>query len=264
MLSIYSACYNVIENSFDYSFFIRNWYRFLNGEGEIVLAVNGSRDDTLKTLYDFVGLLKYTEPSNTSIRIIETDYSYDSPFFDGQIKNTALQACANEYAILLDLDEAVVPSQLTLWKEFAQKLKVCRFDGFMIPSVNLCGDILHYKDVGYKFYLHKVEGLHRGVWKRALKSDGSIDIKMSDTTEVCREDGELARFYPLPNSIEALRIGGVPYVFHFWGVNPVQRIKQNKWWKPHWENRAGEAVDDIILSEDEIKKIPVFEHQLKF
>jgi len=131
----------------------------------------------------------------------------------------------------------------------------------MIASINLCKDKYHYKDIGFKFYLHR-GGLKRGVWNQAKNTDGSIDIKKSDSTEILLENGELPKVYPLSNDINMLKEYKIPYVFHHWGDNPNKRIEQNKFWKPVWENRAKREVNDIILDKSQIAKIEVFEHNL--
>lgn len=260
MFSIYTTAYLINANNFQFISHLINFSNFVGPEGEVIVATckEGIEDGTDQTLYDFI---KSNALKNVKL-IISKDIKFSDPAFDGKLKNFALQNTKNSVKILLDLDETIQYHQRDLWLYYFEKLKEYNLDGWLIPSVNLAGDIYHYKDIQYKMYLHR-DGLQRGVWKDALNKDGSIDIKMSDTTECLLPDGSLAKFGRLPNDIETLRKGPIPYVFHHWAVDKEARIRQNKFWKPHWENRAKREVTDIILNKENLDRIEVFEHKLK-
>ena len=233
---------------------------FCDFSEEVVIAINTSEDGTYEHVLDWKRL-----NSVDKLVIVRTDFSYSDPEFDGKIKNAALQACTQDYCILLDMDEEIpTPKEnRPKWEKAAKSLEAYKADCVLIPSVNLCGDKYHYKDIGYKFYLHKNHiGLQRGVAGFARTEDGKIDIKKSDTTELIYPNGRLASSYAYYNDIGSLRNKGIPYVFHYWGVNPEQRVRQNAFWKPVWENRAGKNVDDIVLSSDLIKNTEIFAHNL--
>ncbi len=251
--SIYVSAFNIQNGLFDWK---NTLDKFSNWAEELVIGTTEfSNDDTCQ-------LLKNYANSKSNVKIVITDFRLDSPTFDGDIKNAALQYTTEPGKILLDLDEEIPLSQKPLWKEHLRVLlNTSNVDGFLIPSINLCGSINTYKDIGYKFYLHK-SGLKRGVWRYATNRDGSIDITKSDTTEPLLPNGDLGRFSMLPNDIELLRTGEIPYVFHKWAVDINTRIQQNKFWSPVWSNRAKKEVDNIILDSKDIEKIEVFDHNL--
>lgn len=222
---------------------------------EVVVGTTAFSND------DSVRLLEQYASRKSNVKIIATDFSLDDPLFDGKIKNAALHGTSQPIKILLDLDEIILKRHKLLYYGLASYASQTGYDGVMIPSVNLCGDMYHYKDIGYKFYLHR-GGLYRGVVNYARKSNGAIDISRSDTTELLDENANLARMIPVSNDISDLRTDKVPYILHKWAVDKERRIKQNKFWKPVWQNRAKEEVNDIILSNDELNKIPIFEHGL--
>lgn len=250
--SIYCSAFLLERNLFDWKNTLDKFSEFAT---ELVIGTtNDSNDNTINLLKDYVY-------SKENVKLVETDYRLDSATFDGEIKNAALQETTQPGKILLDLDEFIPLSQRNLWIKYFKLLQESNYDGILIPSVNLCGSLNTYKDIGYKFYLHKA-GLKRGVWKYAQNRDGSIDISRSDTTEILTLTNDLAKCNMLPNNIETLRTGEIPYVFHKWAVDLDKRIEQNRFWKPVWSNRAKKEVNNIILDKIEIEKIEVFEHNL--
>lgn len=252
-LSIYTSCFNVENGLFDWKNTLDKFSYF--AEELSIGTTDDSNDNTVKLLKDYVD-------SKDNVRLIVTDYKLDSALFDGQIKDAALQETTQPGKILLDLDEFIPLSQKNLWIKYFKLLQESNYDGILIPSINLCGSLNTYKDIGYKFYLHK-SGFRRGVWKYAQNRDGSIDVSRSDTTEVITNTGDLAKCNMLPNNIETLRTGEIPYVFHKWAVGDLEtRIKQNFFWKPIWQERAKREVNDIILDKRAIEHIEVFEHSL--
>lgn len=251
-LSIYVSAFNLESNLFDWKNTLDKFSEFAT---ELVIGTsNDSKDNTINLLKDYVY-------SKDNVKLVETDFKLSSATFDGEIKNAALQATTQPGKILLDLDEFIPLSQKDLWIKYFNLLQESNVDGFLIPSINLCGSLQTYRNISYKFYLHKA-GLSRGVWKYAQNRDGSIDISKSDTTDPIDKFGNLGKFNMLPNNIETLRTGEIPYVFHKWAVDLDKRIKQNKFWKPVWSERAKKEVNDIILDKTEIEKIEVFPHEL--
>jgi len=244
------------KNIFDWEKSLDLFSKF--GDEVLVGTTTDSKDRTIE-------LLELFSKKNNKVKIVVTDFKLDSPTFDGDIKNAALLKCSNKYRCLFDLDEFPVLSQRHLWNQLCQILDDYKgdFNGFLIPSINLCKDLNHYKDIGFKFYLHD-DKIRRGVVNYAKNKDGSIDISKSDTTDAILESGELGRFLSFPNEINLIqsRKDVIPYVFHKWAVDFDKRIEQNNFWKPVWENRAKKQVTDIILDKSNIDKIEVFEHSL--
>ena len=146
-----------------------------------------------------------------------------------------------------------------MWRRVGNHLLSQReISAFLIPSINLCGDIYHYKDIGYKWYMHK-DGLYRGIVNFAKKQDGKIDTDRSDTCELIDVNGNLVQTLKFDNLIEGLREGQTPYVFHYWAVDKDQRIKQNEFWQPVWSNRAGKKID----TKTDFTKIQIKKHYLE-
>src|SRR5690606_37289866 len=141
----------------------------------------------------------------TNLRLYECDFSYDDLAFDGKIKDFALNKCTNKFKCLLDFDEFIPLFQRHIWNHICEELEFSKCDGFLIASINLCGDKHHAKDISYKFYLHKDTITNRGIIPAAKKSDGKIYIEFSDTTEPLNKDGDLGIFYPLSKKLEDLR-----------------------------------------------------------
>jgi hypothetical protein len=256
--SIYTSCFNIIKNNFNYwEFTIPKWLDFLeNGEkGEIVICINSSEDDTLKIIKDRFS-------SNNAIKIIESNFDYTDYAFDGKIKNQALQNCKNEICLGLDLDEYLSPNKAS-WDNISKQFIKSPYDAVFLPSIDICKDLNYYKSIGAKWYMHK-SGLHRGVWEKAKLSNGKIDIKKSDTCELLDENNELCKaiFLVNENSISNIKEYNLPFIIHLGWLNWENREKQNQTWQPIWSNRAGYKVDDIILEKDKFEKIEVFKHNL--
>lgn len=249
-ISSYHSAFNLIKMNFDYEYFIENYCSIFD---EVVVAVNVSEDQTLNILCDLASQ-KYPN----KLKVYPCDYSYQDIDFDGKIKNYALSKCTNEICTLLDLDEEIPLYHKELWYDFANILKYSDFDAYLFPVVNLCGDKYHYKDIGYKWRLHKRNGYFRGIVNFAKISADKINIEQSDTTELIDKNGNLVKSHCLPNTIEDLRSGDIPFVFHHYGDNIEQRNKQNEFWQPVWSNRAKNNIVTVVPED-----IRTFEHKLK-
>jgi hypothetical protein len=230
MLSIYSSAFNVIKNDFDYE---KSIDRFCDFADEVVIAVNKSEDDTLKSFIEI-------QSSKNNLKLIETNFSYDDPLLDGKIKNEALQNTSCEFKIGLDLDEYIPLNQKYIWEGICKLLDSNKEVGcVMIPSLNLYKSDECYSTVGLKWYLHK-SGYFRGAVNFAKKSDGTIDTSKSDTCELIDDCGNLVPSIMFKNSIEALRTGFSPFVVHTGYVDLEKRITRNKnFWIQHWRIESG-------------------------
>lgn len=254
LISIYCSAFNLIKNSFNWRESLDN---FVDFGDEVVVCVNKSEDNTLDVLNQYK-----TQSSADNLNIIESDFSYDDLAFDGKIKNEALKNTQYPGKVLLDLDEFIPLSQFDLWRECVSVLYSSnQVDALLIPSINLCGGYDTYKDVGYKFYLHK-NHISRGIVKNAKLPNGKINTSISDTTEPISSDGSLARSIAFSNDINAIKSGDIPYVFHKWCINYEDRVRQNATWKPVWENRSGKQENDVITDIERLKSILVSKHDL--
>lgn len=252
-ISVYTSSFNLENGLFDWRDSLDRMHNFCD---ELVIGTTtDSSDRTIELLDNYV-------KTHKKAKLVITNYLLSSPTFDGDIKNAALQSTLFPVKILLDLDEiAPNPNQRDLWINNYNFMIANGADCLAIPSINLCKSLQTYKDIGYKFYIHRA-GLYRGVVDYAKKDDGSIDISKSDTTEVILSNGKLPRMICVSRDINDLQSGKIPYIFHKWAVDLDNRINQNKFWKPVWVNRAKREVDDIILNKSDIEKIEVFEHKL--
>lgn len=254
MFSIYTSLYNLSGGFIDYKAALDNFCSFAD---EVVVGTTmDSKDDTIELLQEYQNI-------NYKVKLAITDFKLNTAEFDGQIKNAALKLCTKKFCILLDGDEEIPLYTKDYWMKYANFIKDREdIDGVLIPSINLCGDKYHYKDIGYKFYLHKNEiGIERGIVNYAKLSNGKINTKLSDTTEPII-NGELAKFIGLSNILEDIKDNKLPFVFHHWGDNAENRIKQNKFWSPIWASRSGKKADDIIVDKNELNLIQKYPHNL--
>ena len=205
MISIYSSAFNLIKNKFDYQFVLNN---FCDIADEVVICVNSSEDQTL----DF--LSKQCKKLH-NLKIISSDISYDDPLLDGKIKNIALQSTSdnNPIKIGLDMDEYIPIWQKNIWYNLAKNLMQDDCACYMVPSINLYKDCLHYFSITPKWYIHK-SGLFRGVVKFAIKDNGCVDTHKSDTCELIDINGNLVLSKSTPIDIESLRQKNIPFVVH--------------------------------------------------
>ena len=248
--SSYTSAFNLVKMGFDWQNSILNYSQFMD---EVVIAINTSEDDTFETVSKFL-----EEKGISNVILRQCSFDYSDLAFDGKIKNFALQHTSGDIKISCDIDERFPLYQKDLWRRVGNHLlSQIEISAFLIPSINLCGDIYHYKDIGYKWYMHK-DGLYRGIVNFAKKQDGKIDTDRSDTCELIDANGNLVQALKFDNSIEGLREGETPYVFHYWAVDKDQRIKQNEFWQPVWSNRAGKKIDN----KTDFSKVQVFKHYL--
>ena len=274
MFSIYSSMFNVVKMNFDWKDAIQNWFDFLDGRGQISIAVNTSEDDSFEEIKKFCELIKRENVlSHTVFTIFQTSFPYDDPEFDGKIKNAALKNCKEKFCILLDCDERIGLWNRPSWEKYAQSLERDSVDAYLIPVLDLCKAKETFKSIGSKWYLHKnLPTIRRGVVNFARLENGAIDIKKSDTCEAIYEDGSLIRAKPLvdphlPNYMKlyAMQDGEIPLVYHLGWLDAPQRLNQSAYWREVWIARAQneDAVDDILKTADDFNKIEVFLHGLQ-
>lgn len=258
-LSIYTACYNLSRIGFDWKSTLSNWTAFLQGHGQIVIAVNTSTDSTHEDITKYVEELKQDARNMTDYVVFKTDIPYENPLFDGVIKNEALKKCTMEFASLLDIDEVFSLNTRMAWEGAVEILSKHPYDALLIPSIDLFHDEKHYRPrIGNKWYLHRNRpGLMRGRVAFAAREDGTTDITKSDSTELIGPDGQLASYIPVinpafPDAVKLQWMGqnGVPYIVHRGWENKEQRLKQSAYWKDIWNARDGsDKVKELTAEE---------------
>ena len=274
MFSIHTSIFGVIKAKFDWKGAFENWLAFLSGRGQLVIAINKSDDGTSEAVRRWVKEWKQKHvTSMVVIDVLDIDIPYTEPDFDGRGKAAALAVCKERFCILLDIDERLVPSQRRNWATLAEELGKSRWDGFLIPSIDVFRDEQHYRCDGSlrcKWYIHKnLSHLTRGVVKWARREDGSIDKTKSDTCELCvKETYDLAKTIAiipleLPHylTMGQLENGETPFVYHIGSLDLEQRIRQSAFWRPVWDLRDQHSKEpELTLAE--LDKIKAFKHRL--
>jgi glycosyltransferase involved in cell wall biosynthesis len=261
MFSIYTSLYHIEKHSFPWRESLENFVQFAGDDSEVVVAVNKSEDNTLAIIKEFAA-------QNPTVKIVETNYSYDNIEMDGLIKNAALQACTKEIRIQMDADEAFYLPSRPKWVQYAEELLKSNIECLMLPTVDCFGakdKIRADKNVGLKFRMHK-KGLTRGVWKEAKRGD-KINTSMSDTCELLRPNGDLAisssivsqtLLYP----IFVPQLKDFIWTYHFGYLSFDQRVNINKkLWKSHWELRSGKR-EEVVTDIFELANVPTVAHNL--
>jgi hypothetical protein len=262
--SIYGALFNANKMGFPWRETLDNWTCFLNGEGQISLAINTSEDDTFTAVTEYTKELAARPGNNVEYTITATEIDYANPLFDGMIKNEALKRCNRAFCTLLDIDEVLPLSNREAWEETISILANTTYDALFLPVIDLYHDEYHYKSLSQKWYMHKNKPyLKRGRVSFAAREDGSTDIERSDTCELIREDGSLANSigFPIANRLAAMSLNQVPYVVHTGWLGREQRLRQSSFWAPVWSARDGRKVERP-LTEKDLDNIPYYPHTL--
>lgn len=269
--SIVSSWFNVEKMKFDWRGALENWLTFLRGTGEIVIAVNTSQDDSPRLIREWVNNFKIDNPTNfTKIQIIDIEIPYTDPAFDGKGKAAATDKATERFVILLDCDERLVPGSRESWLRMAIELETSKYDGFLVPVIDLIEDDKKYKSIGSKWYIHKnLPYITRGVVEWAYREDGTIDKTKSDTCEaINRESGQLISAIPilmmeLPDwmKVAQMESGEVPFVYHLGFLDLEQRLRQSEFWRPVWDLRDGTSKESEMTLE-KLQAMPKARHNL--
>ncbi len=272
-LSICTSIYNAQRMGFAWKDAFANWLQFLAGEGQLVIAINTSDDDTPAAVRAWVKQWQEEHASSTTvIDVIDIAIPYTDAAFDGKGKAAATAAAKQPFVILLDLDERLIPSQRKQWLALARELERSPAEALFIPVVDLIGDPERYKSCGQKWYLHKnLPHLTRGVVKGAMHENGTTwDTSKSDSCELINRDtGELAPTASImapglpPFMVVAqLESGAVPFVYHLGWLDAEQRLRQSAFWKDVWDARAGTPGKEPAMTLEKLEAIPRYQHNL--
>ena len=98
-----------------------------------------------------------------SVKIISTDLNTEEDlYWDGKLKNAALERCNNDIVIQVDLDERISGGKETFSK-LVTEINSHDFPcSIMLPTIDLYEDLNHFINIGYKWYLHTRKGTRRG------------------------------------------------------------------------------------------------------
>lgn len=249
--SIYTSLFNYSPEKFDIVDAFENWFKY--GDEIVVATFEDQKFQIESAIKESFG---YDE--RVKIKGVK-DTNLDDPFFDGKLKNAALQACSNEVVIQQDFDERLGGDKKQ-W-EYLGDLILNQFGppfGFLIPTIDLYKDLDHYKSIGAKWYLTSKEGVYRGPVNFAKRGDGTINTNFSDTCEAITAHGELINYLPATRFEQELDIK-FPHSVHLGYLDINKRIENNKFWSKIWSARNGEEVPVATTKEQlesENKAIP--------
>lgn len=247
-LSVYTTLFNVENGMFNVQGALRNWSHY--ADQIVVATIKGQA----RKVCDAV---TYREDVQfpAKVKVVEVDTSLDDPYFDGKLKNEALQNCDNDFVIQQDLDERIGGDKI-LWNQLSSELvRKPEFAAYMIPVIDLYKDTEHFKDIGRKWYLHRRKGCYRGPVAFAKRDDGTIDTDKSDTCELIDANGNLVPFLSEERFVSPPMFGTMfndyaPHIIHLGYINLEKRVENNKFWEPVWSARNGKTVRVATSIED--------------
>jgi len=260
MFSIYTSLFNYSPEKFDIVDTFSNWSRYAD---KIVIATFPEQEDEiLKVIWkDWYNgnILLEDGTSKAFIDVVSCETSLDDPFFDGKLKNAALQACKTELVIQQDMDECI-GGNLDIWRRYGDALLKNKdnYKALMIPVIDLYKNYGHYKSIGYKWYLHLKEGCFRCPVNFAKKEGGIIDTDKSDTCELVDGNGNLVPSVQLTDFVEKANLA-FPHIIHLGYLDLDKRVENNKFWQPIWSARKGEIVD-VPTDIDSLNQFPYYKH----
>lgn len=261
--SIYTSLFNYSPEKFDIVDAFRNWLKYGN---EIVIGTfkEQEKDIVAAIEAEIVGLWDQTFTFKV---VAGEDTSIDDPFFDGKLKNAALQACSNEVVIQQDMDERLSGKKED-WQHVGESLLAMGAPiGCMIPVIDLYKDLDHYKSIGSKWYIHLKEGAYRGVVNFAWRNSEHVDISKSDSTELVDSEGNLLPmchynlFVTDSRPISGLDIDHC-HIVHLGYLDLEKRKQNNKFWQPIWSARNGSEVEVATTTEQLEKENQAIPHGL--
>ena len=144
MISIYTTGFNLEKININFDEVFSNWLVYAN---EIVLS---TFQDEIKTTVDIISESKFYDPEKIKVVGFTVDIENDV-YWEGKLKNLALENCTNSVVLQCDLDERGAGDP----KHF----EVCRRSildhdfscSVMLPTMDLYEDLDHYINLGKKW-----------------------------------------------------------------------------------------------------------------
>ena len=257
MISIYTTAFNLENFKIDLVDAIDNWLVY--GEEIIVATIN----EDYEKIKDIIKSSKFSK--NKKIKIVSENIDIKNDiFWDGKLKNLSLKNCSNDVVLQVDLDERLSGSK-KIYKMAEEEILSHDFPcSIMIPTINLYGDLDHYKDIGYKWYMHTRKDTFRGAVDFAIQENGMFDPEKSDTCELIDKDGKL-----IPCIAKLPVTSDGPKVIHLGCLDFSRKAHINqKFWRKEWSQRKtlsqGKDVDaeDLFTDPSEFKDTKI-KHNLK-
>lgn len=250
--SVYSTAYNILQNGFSrWQESVLNSVQFAD---EVIIAVNTSDDDTDSAIRDTLWEYK-------NWKIVPANFSKLDPFWDGRMKNLALQHCTQEFKIIKDLDEEIPLWQKPLWENKLFQLKFSGAKVMAVPSVDLYCDVNHYKSINLKTYAN-IGQAYRGPSANALKPGYFINTQFSDGTELIDESFNLLpAIMSGPCDLAALESGEEIFCVHYGYIDKQERIKRNSaFWGAHWLQESNGTKPAHVLH-DSLESFDHYEYK---
>ena len=224
MLSLYTTLFNLSNFNFDIEETFSNWLYYVD---EIVV---NTLESQFKEVSEEISKTKFAD----SIKTISTDLNIEEDlYWDGKLKNAALEKCNNDVVIQVDFDERISGGReafTNLVTEINRHDSPC---SIMLPTIDLYEDLYHFVNLGYKWYLHTRKGTYRGPVNFAIKEDGSFDSEKSDTCELIDAEGGLI---PCIGKLNLTENG--PKIIHLGYLSLESKNKINEsFWGKIWHHR---------------------------
>lgn len=255
-MQVYSSLFNFSPDKFDLGDAFDNWLKYANS---VVVA---TFPDQLHSLNHQITKI-YGDKYVGKVFLTSGDTDLNDPLFDGKLKDTALKACTEELVIQQDMDERL-GGEKERWQSFGfQLLNFGAPCAYMVQTIDLYKDYLHFKSVGRKWYLHTQKYTNRGVVNFAKRQDGTIDTEKSDTCELLDNMGDLVPTY-LCDSFYKNGVFDIkePHVCHLGYVDLNKRVDNNRFWSKVWSDRNGSEVKVAQSVEEIEKENEVYAHEL--
>lgn len=252
MISLYVTCYNILTNGFsDWKERLKSHAEFAD---ELIVVVNKSEDETETAIKDFLAPYK-------NWKVIPANFSKLDPFFDGRLKNLALQNTTKEFKVQIDMDEEIPLWQKPLWENKLFQLKFSGAKVMAVPSVDLFNDEGHFKAINWKTYVN-IGQAYRGPSAHALKPGYFINTQISDGTELIDEKfNVIPAIASGPCDLAALESGEEIFVLHYGYIDKQERIKRNEaFWGAHWLQESNGTKPAHVLH-DSLESFSHYEYK---
>jgi len=227
MISLYTTLFNVSRLNVDFDDVFSNWLYYCD---EIVISTFTKEAAEVKRE---ISKSKFYNPKKIGVVSSHLEIQTDL-YWDGKLKDAALKNCRHDIALQIDLDERISGKPILFHYLCNHILSHSSPCSVMLPTIDLYEDLDHYINIGYKWYLHRKKGTHRGSVHWAKKEDGSFDPEKSDTCELIDENGNL-----IP-CIGKVPLGDKddPKIIHLGYLDLEKRNKLNKeFWAEIWDFR---------------------------
>ena len=234
MISLYATAFNLGNFEFSLEDALSNWLYYVD---EVVISTLASQVEETKNQ------VTYTVFAD-SVKVVSTDLNTEEDlYWDGKLKNAALERCNHDVVIQVDLDERI-SGEREAFSALATEINRHDFPcSIMLPTIDLYEDLDHFVNIGYKWYLHTRKGTHRGAVDFAIKEDGSFDPEKSDTCELIDAAGKLI---PCIGRLDITEKG--PKIIHlgYLSLESKNKINENFWGKIWNHRKTGIKSKDFI------------------